>query len=162
MANVLYGKSRSIQAKQIDKSTGKVDFLSSFVRINNKKDIGLMGYLFVDESTVGRLDIVVNHYYGSTQLLDLFLKFNGIDDMFAVPIGTRLLIPEQYALENAVEYVSTDTKYSLDNGKKKNSFSKQNKGNWSATPTESVINSRSKLQNRGNGFTVVAPGVLKF
>lgn len=158
--NILYGSARSIKAKA-DNPDGSVDFLSSYIRIKDKDTIPLMGYVFIDKNTVGRLDIIVNHYYGSCELLDIFLKFNGIDNMFEAPIGTRILIPEKYALENAIEYVSTDTKYSLAN-KQKKSFSKRQNQGWTQTPTESVINSRSKLQNRGNGFTVVAPGVLKF
>lgn len=156
----LYGSARSIKAKTTN-ADGSVDFLSSYVRIKDKDTIPLMGYVFVDKNTVGRLDIIVNHYYGSCELLDIFLKFNGIDNMFEAPIGTRILIPEKYALENAIEYVSTDTQYSLTN-KQKKSFSKGKDSGWNKTPSESVINSRSKLQNRGNGFTVIAPGVLKF
>lgn len=161
MPTILQGQARSIQAKSTN-TDGSVDFLSSYISIKDRENIPLMGYVFIDKNTVGRIDIIVNHYYGTTELLDIFLKFNGIDNMFAAPIGTRILIPEKYALENAIEYISTDTKQSLNNNKKEQSFSKRKNSNWTKTPSESVINSRSKLQNRGNGFTVVAPGVLKF
>lgn len=133
---------------------GKVEFLSSYMVIEDKESIPVIAHVYVDEDTVGRLDLIVRHYYGTTNELDLFLKFNDIDDMFAVPIGKHILIPDRYSLLSACKFISTKTECSLDANIKR-------PVNSSMT-AESVAQTRSKLQNRGVGFTVVAPGVLKF
>lgn len=141
---------RTLSNKDVT-TNGKVEFLSRYLVIEDKETIPIIGYIYVDEDTVCRLDLVVKYYYGTTDELDIFLRFNNIDDMFAVPIGAKLLIPDKFALISRCKFVSTKTEYSLDANKLKNNENK-----------ETITQTRTKLQNRGVGFTVVAPGVLKF
>lgn len=147
-----------------DNEGKKVDFLSKYLRIKNKEKIAIIAYVYVDKNIVGRLDLIAQQYYGNVNDLDLLLKFNEIDDMFAVPIGTKILVPDKYALESNCEWISTETQYSL----QKNDTAKW----WNTTPKyatseqsgvkESVASSRSKLTDRGPGYKVVRPGVIEF
>lgn len=155
----------TLNNKVTDEKTKKVDFLSNFLRFKNKQIITIIAYVYVDKNLVGRLDLIAQRFYGSTNELDLLLKFNDIDDMFAVPVGTRILVPDKYALLTSCEWVDTETQYSLD---------KNNRDTWyNTTPSyatseqsgtkETVAAGRSKLSSRtGYGYTEVNPGVLEF
>lgn len=155
----------TLSNKKTDEATGKVDFLSNFLRFKNKEKVSIIAYVYVDKNIVGRLDLIAQRFYGSTDELDLLLKFNDIDDMFAVPVGTRILVPDKYALLTSCEWVDTDTEYSLNKNKKDKWYN--------TTPTyatsdksgtkETVAEGRSKLSSRsGYGYTEVNPGVLEF
>lgn len=129
---------------------GKVDFLSKQIVIKNKKDISIIDHIYITEDLVGRMDNICQHYYGTTDVLDLFLKFNEIDDPFAVPIGKHLLIPDRNELKNACVIIDLDNIKSLNS----NELS-------TIDLNETATQTRTKLKNR-NAFTVVANGVLKF
>lgn len=155
----------TLSNKKSDDKTNRVDFLSNFLRFKNKQDVTIIAYVYVDTNLVGRLDLIAQRFYGSTNELDLLLKFNDIDDMFAVPVGTRILVPDKFALLTSCEWIDTDTEYSLDKNKKDTWYN--------TTPTyatsddsgtkETVASGRSKLSSRtGFGYVEVNPGVLEF
>lgn len=149
--------SRIIKNKSYDKTTKTVDFLSSYTVLKDKLNLPIIGYMYVTKDIACRLDIVCAQYYGTVEVLDLLLKYNGIDDMFAVPMGFKLLIPDLYALQDCYKNVSTDTKYSLD--KNKQTLKTFGKNKNSAT---NVQTRKTAEEERGVGFKVVKPGVIVF
>lgn len=162
--NTVVDSPQTLNKKKTDSSTKKVDFLSNFLRFKDKRNVTIIGYVYVDKNVVGRLDLIANRFYGGTEYLDLLLKFNDIDDMFAVPIGTQILVPDLYALLSSCEWIDTDTDCSLDKNK-------QNKW-WNTTPSyatgkssgvkESVATGRTKLSTRTpGGYKILNPGVIE-
>lgn len=151
-------------SKKSNDANGKVDFLSNFLRFKNKENVTIIAYVYVDKNLLGRLDLIAQRFYGSTNELDLLLKFNDIDDMFAVPIGTRILVPDKYALTTACEWVDTETKYSLNKNKKDTWYNTTpNMATSESTGIKETVSAgRSKLSSRGVGYTEVNPGVLEF
>ena len=51
-------------------------------------------YYRVDEETVMRPDLISNYFYGSSNYLDLLLKYNGYSNPFAVDINDIFRIPD--------------------------------------------------------------------
>lgn len=154
MSVINEGSFRILESKDMDSTDNRVDFHSNYIRFKNWKDVPIIGFVEVTEDLSQRLDLIVSSYYGNAELLDVFLKFNGIGDMFAVPIGTRLLVPDMFSLLSSIEFCSTEPKLAL-HSTSNNKFGRSNTG---ATNTSS----RKTKETRGTGWKVVKNGVIKF
>ena len=150
------GSYRIVESKDMTEDKSSVDFHSTYTKLKHRDDIPVIGFVEVTEDIVQRLDIVVSNYYGNPELLDLFLKFNKIDDMFAVPVGSKLLVPDMFSLLESYECCSTEPKYKLRTSSNKTHRFENHKGN---TPSD---NNKTAKQIRGTGWTVVKKGVIKF
>lgn len=106
----------------------------------DKTKARVLGIAVVDEYTVGRLDLISLHYYGSADYLDLLLKFNGIADQFECRIGKRIVVPELYSLTESITIKPNTVKKRLKAGG-------ANAAPLYASPVRGIAASR------GNGFT---------
>lgn len=155
MSVINEGSFRILESKDMDATDNRVDFHSNYIRFKNWKDVPIIGFVEVTEDLSQRLDLIVSSYYGNAELLDLFLKFNGIGDMFAVPIGTRLLVPDMFSLLSSIEFCSTEPKLTL-RSTSNNKFGRSN------NPLHGNASSRKTKETRGTGWKVVKNGVIKF
>lgn len=156
MNSINEGFFRIIESKDMSSDKTSIDFHSTYTKLRHRDDIPVIGFVEVTEDIVQRLDIIVSNYYGNPELLDLFLKFNKIDDMFSVPIGSKLMVPDMFSLLEAYECCSTEPKHKLriDSNKTKRFVG----GNKSQQQNQD----RTTKQTRGTGWKVVKKGVIKF
>jgi len=61
----------------------------------DKEEIGIMNEHYVTELESGRPDLICLDYYGTEDMLDYLLKFNGISDPFSINEGDLLKIPHR-------------------------------------------------------------------
>lgn len=137
----------SLRAKDINND--EINFLSNQYVINNVT-VPIIGTVYVEERQLCRLDGIYQRQYGTMLYFDLFLKFNQINDPLGVPIGTKILLPDLFALKEAYELVSYKSPVSLNTEKIYIGSKKLNK----PKTTETATNTRSVLKDRGKGYTI--------
>lgn len=135
----------TLKSKQLDNEAndGSYDMLSTFIEIN-KEEIRLIDIVIYDENLVNRLDKLTSYYYGSNELLDLFLDYNDIINPFDIPLGRLIFVPEVDALRS--------------NYKQSNVYQKMLRHSKNTVNTE-LFTDASDVFNDISGTTVKVPGI---
>lgn len=126
-----------IEIKNLEESK---DFYSNIPAFKNRNDIIVDEYIRIDESIKGRLDTLIEAYYGTTDYIYLVCLFNDIIDINSVNVGDVISLPNLSSLENNIEYISDKSYYITDikteetnsnqavNDSKNKTFTKDNNG----------------------------------
>ena len=67
--------------------------ISSYV-IDGRERIPFLGYFYLDNDTVGRLDIICIKAYGNIDYLPLLLDFNNITDVSSTEVSDKVIVPD--------------------------------------------------------------------
>ena len=62
--------------------------------LDGRTNIPYLGYFYLDQDTVGRLDIICIKSYGSIDYLPLLMDFNNITDISSTEIGDLVIVPD--------------------------------------------------------------------
>lgn len=83
-----------LKTAMITKGVNKIDFLQSNLNINFlDTDIKIQDAFIIDEQLLCRPDIISSRSYGSSDHVDVVLKFNQISNPFAMEIGDIIVTP---------------------------------------------------------------------
>lgn len=126
-----------------------VDFLTNQYEIINKDLIPIIGTIYIDDKLLCRLDIIYQQQYNTMIYFDLFLKFNNIDDAFGVSIGTKILLPDLFALKSNAKLIKYEgIELSKERVYINNNHIQKTMNMETATTTRSI------LKNRGKGYKI--------
>lgn len=83
---------------------GKLDLLSSILLIDYDK-VDIDSWILVDIHTSGLLDLISYVKYGSTDYVDVLIKFNRINNPLEIEEGDIIAIPDLLSFQTNSKYV---------------------------------------------------------